>query len=97
MEHYEIDDVKWRVAEMLGNSFSLYSEDEIAELEAAFRTDDPEELQRIYAKWRPLRNSPEGRLTKSGAGNGDERACSRFVQPLLRPRFYPAAETQRGN
>ena len=46
---------------------------------------------------RPLRNSPEGRLTKSGAGNGDERACSRFVQPLLRPRFYPAAGTKRGN
>ena len=51
MTHYEIDDVKWRVAEMLGDSFSLYSEDEIAELEAAFRTDDPEELQRIYDKW----------------------------------------------
>ena len=51
MTHYEIDDVKWRVSEMLGDSFSLYSEDEIAELEAAFRTDDPEELQRIHDKW----------------------------------------------
>ena len=51
MAHYEIDAVKMRVAEMLGPSFSLYSADEIAELEAAFRTDDPEELQRIYAKW----------------------------------------------
>ena len=36
---------------MLGPSFSLYSADEIAELEAALRTDDPEELQRIRAKW----------------------------------------------
>ena len=35
MAHYEIDDVKWRVAELLGESFGLYSEDEIAELEAA--------------------------------------------------------------
>ena len=35
--HYEIDGVKWRVAEMLGPSFSLYSADEIAELEAALR------------------------------------------------------------
>ena len=51
MAHHEIDEVKWRVAEMLGDSFSLYSEDEIAELEAAFRTDDPEELQRISDKW----------------------------------------------
>ena len=51
MAHYEIDEVKWRVAEMLGDSFSLYSEDEIAELEAALRTDDPEELQRIHDKW----------------------------------------------
>ena len=51
MTHYEIDEVKMRVAEMLGPSFSLYSADEIAELEAALRTDDPEELQRIYAKW----------------------------------------------
>ena len=42
---YEIDPVKLRVAEMLGDSFSLYSEDEIAELEAAFRTNDPEELR----------------------------------------------------
>ena len=49
--HYEIDDVKWRVAEMLGESFGLYSEDEIAELEAALRTDDPEERQRIHDKW----------------------------------------------
>ena len=49
--HYEIDGVKWRVAEMLGDGFSLYSEDEIAELEAAFRTDDPEELQRFHDKW----------------------------------------------
>ena len=32
MAHYEIDDVKWRVAELLGESFGLYSEDEIAEL-----------------------------------------------------------------
>ena len=32
MAHYEIDDVKMRVAEMLGPSFSLYSADEIAEL-----------------------------------------------------------------
>ena len=51
MAHYEIDAVKMRVAEMLGPSFSLYSADEIAELEAAFRTDDPEELQRISDKW----------------------------------------------
>ena len=36
---------------MLGPSFSLYSADEIAELKAALRTDDPEELQRIRAKW----------------------------------------------
>ena len=50
MAHYEIDEVKWRVAEMLGPSFSLYSADEIAELEAALRTDDPEELQRISDK-----------------------------------------------
>ena len=49
--HYEIDGVKWRVAELLGESIGLYSEDEIAELEAALRTDDPEELERIYAKW----------------------------------------------
>ena len=49
--HHEIDDVKWRVAETLGESCSLYREDEIAELESAFRTDDPEELQRIYDKW----------------------------------------------
>ena len=58
MTHYEIDDVKWRVAETLGDSFSLYSASEIAELEAAFRTDDPEELERIYAKWaeRPPRD-----------------------------------------
>ena len=51
MAHYEIDEVKMRVAEMLGPSFSQYSADEIAELEAAFRADDPGELQRIYAKW----------------------------------------------
>ena len=51
MAHYEIDDVKWRVAELLGESFGLYSEDEIAELEAALRTDDPEERQRIFDKW----------------------------------------------
>ncbi len=51
MAHHELDEVKWRVAEMLGDSFSLYSEDEIAELEAAFRTDDPEELQRLHDKW----------------------------------------------
>ena len=51
MTHYKIDGVKLRVVEMLSDSFSLYSADEIAELEAAFRTDDPEELQRIYAKW----------------------------------------------
>ena len=51
MAHYEIDDVKWRVAELLGENFGLYSEDEIAELEAAFRTDDPEERQRIFDKW----------------------------------------------
>ena len=49
--HSEIDDVKWRFAELLGESFGLYSEDEIAELEAALRTDDPEERQRIYDKW----------------------------------------------
>ena len=51
MAHYEIDEAKMRVAAMLGPSFSLYSADEIAELEAAFRTDDPEELQRINDKW----------------------------------------------
>ena len=51
LTHSEIDDVKWRVAELLGESFGLYSEDEIAELEAAFRTDDPGELERLYAKW----------------------------------------------
>ena len=34
MTHSEIDDVKWRVAELLGESFGLYGEDEIAELEA---------------------------------------------------------------
>ena len=45
MAHYEIDEVKWRVAEMLGGRFSFYSEDEIVEVETAFRTDDPEELQ----------------------------------------------------
>ena len=49
--HYEIDGVKWRVAEVLGPSFSLYSADEIAELEAALRTDDTEEMQGIYDKW----------------------------------------------
>ena len=46
---YEIDPVKMRVAEMLGGSFSQYSANEIAELEAALRTDDPDELQRIQA------------------------------------------------
>ena len=51
MTHFEIDPIAWRVAETLGNSFSLYSADEIAELEAAFRTNDPEELRRLYAKW----------------------------------------------
>ena len=51
MALYEIDPVKMRVAEMLGDSFSQYSADEIAELEAAFRTDDSEELQRISDKW----------------------------------------------
>ena len=50
MTHYEIDDVKWRVARLLGESFGLYSEDEIAELEAALRTDDPEALQLAPAK-----------------------------------------------
>ena len=44
MTHHEIDDVKCRVVEMLGESFGLHSEDEIAELEAALQTDDPEEL-----------------------------------------------------
>ena len=51
MAHYEMDDVKWRVAGLLGESFGLYSTDEIAELEAVLRTDDPEERQRIYDKW----------------------------------------------
>ena len=51
MTHSGIDDVKWRVAELLGESFGLYSEDEIAELEAVLRTDDPEELQCIHDKW----------------------------------------------
>ena len=51
MTHSEIDDVKWRVAELLGESFGLFSEDEIAELEAVLRTDDPEERQRLYDKW----------------------------------------------
>ena len=58
MTHYEIDDVKWRVAGLLGESIGLYSEDEIAELEAALRTDDPEDLQRIYAKWAEMPSSP---------------------------------------
>ena len=51
MTHSEIDDVKWRVAELLGESFGLYGEDEIAELDAVLRTDDPEERQRLYDKW----------------------------------------------
>ena len=51
MAHYEIDPIAWRVAETLGDSFSLYSASEIAELEAALRTDDPEERQRIFDKW----------------------------------------------
>ena len=37
MAHYEIDEVKMRVAEMLGPIFSQYGADEIAELEAALQ------------------------------------------------------------
>ena len=58
MAHYEIDDVKWRVVGLLGESFGLYSEDEIAELEAALRTDDPDALQRIFDKWAEMPSSP---------------------------------------
>ncbi len=37
---------------MLNDDFSLYTAGEIGDLEAAFRANDPEELERIYAKWR---------------------------------------------
>ena len=37
---------------MLNDDSSLYTAGEIVDLEAAFRADDPEELERIYAKWR---------------------------------------------
>ena len=48
---YEIDPVKMRVAEMLGNSIGRYSADDVAELEAALRIDDPEEFKALCAKW----------------------------------------------
>ena len=100
MTHYEIDEVKWRVAEMLGDSFSLYSADEIAELEAALRTDDPEELQRIHDKWaqRPTidattlswRFSYGTRPTTDGQrGRPDARAgVDVYDQPTGAPHHY---------
>ena len=51
MAHYKIDEVKLRVVDLLGDDFSNYSAEDIAELEAALRTDDREELRRIYTKW----------------------------------------------
>ena len=51
MAHYEIDEVKWRVTRCSAPASRSNSADEIAELEAALRTDDPEELQRIHDKW----------------------------------------------
>ena len=52
MAHYKIDEVKLRVVDLLGDDFSNYSAEDIAELEVALRTDDPEEFERIYARWR---------------------------------------------
>ena len=64
MAHYELDPVKLQVVDLLGDDFPKYSEQGIAELEAALRTDDPEELERIYAGWRergiiPVAREPE--------------------------------------
>ena len=80
MAHYEIDEVKMRVAEMLGPSFSQYSADEIAELEAAFRTDDPEELQRIYAKWADMPS-----IEREDPPQPDCLDCRRPMRAAIRP------------
>ena len=61
MDEITIDDVKMRVVELLGEDFPRYSAEDIAELESALRTDDPEELEHIYARWRergPLKLQP---------------------------------------
>ena len=51
MAEYVLDEVKMRVAELLGAEFSNYSAEDIAELEAALRSDDPKEFDAICAKW----------------------------------------------
>ena len=47
-----VDEMKMRSVDVLGEGFSRYSDAQLAELELALRTDDPEELERIYARWR---------------------------------------------
>ena len=48
----DIDEVKLRVVDVMGEGFSEYTDHDIAELELALRTDDPAELERIYERWR---------------------------------------------
>ena len=51
MTDVRIDEVKMLVVDFLGESFSLYTPEQIVELEEAFCTDDPKELAALYAKW----------------------------------------------
>ena len=59
LQNHEWDDAFWMVSGLVRSSrFLMYSADEIAELTSAFRANDPEELQRIYA-YAPWEERPE--------------------------------------
>ena len=61
---------------LLSDDFDRYSEGERAELEAALRTDDPAELERIYARWATA--GPQGVL--EAAPEPSCNACRRAQQ-----------------